>query len=88
MPADTHTEHAGQKAHRKSLRSATELLDARAVAELLSCSPRHVVRLADSDRLPRPVHLGALVRWLRADLEKWLAAGCPRVETNGSRNHA
>ena len=55
--------------------SATE-----AVAALLGgCSQRHVYRLADSGRMPRPVKLGALVRWRRNELVEWVAAGCPIV---------
>ena len=53
------------------------LLDVNAVARFLSCSARHVYRLADSGRMPRPEKLGALVRWDRIELEKWLADGCP-----------
>ncbi len=55
----------------------TRLLDVNAVAKLLSCSARHVYRLADSGRMPRPKKLGALVRWDRSELEKWLADDCP-----------
>jgi excisionase family DNA binding protein len=53
------------------------LLDVQAVAELLTCSPQHIRRLADAGRMPRPVRIGSLMRWRRADLESWLAAGCP-----------
>ena len=53
------------------------LLDVKAVARFLSCSARHVYRLADSGRMPRPQKLGALVRWDRIELEKWLAGDCP-----------
>ncbi len=59
-----------------------ELLDVEAVAALLGgCSTRHVYRLADAGRMPRPVKLGALVRWRRAELADWLAAGCPPVRS-------
>lgn len=54
-----------------------QLLDVRAVAALLGCSPRTVYRLADSGRMPANVKLGALVRWNRAALEEWVSAGCP-----------
>lgn len=55
-----------------------ELLDVTEVAALLGgCSTRHVYRLTDADRMPRPVRLGALVRWRRAELLAWIAAGCP-----------
>jgi excisionase family DNA binding protein len=53
------------------------LLDVRAVAALLDCSPRHVYRLADAGRLPAPVRVGALVRWPRQVIADWIAAGCP-----------
>lgn len=66
-------------------RVATEaaLLDVKAVAELCQCSTRTARRLSDSGAMPRPVKLGALVRW-RAEtgdpmtgIRDWLAAGCP-----------
>jgi predicted DNA-binding transcriptional regulator AlpA len=59
------------------------LLDKRALAALLACSPRHVDRLADAGRMPPPVHLGALVRWRRRDIEDWLAGGCRPCRTAG-----
>jgi excisionase family DNA binding protein len=57
--------------------AAAALLDVRAVAALLDCSTRHVYRLSDAGRMPAPVRVGALVRWRRADIDAWLAAGCP-----------
>jgi excisionase family DNA binding protein len=55
------------------------LLDVRAVAALLNCSSRHVYRLSDAARMPPPVRIGALVRWPRAVVEAWIAAGCRPV---------
>jgi excisionase family DNA binding protein len=55
------------------------LLDVKAVSAMLTCSARHVYRLADAGLMPRPVKLGALVRWRRNELTEWLAAGCPRI---------
>jgi excisionase family DNA binding protein len=57
--------------------SASRLLDVSDVARVLNCSKQHVRRLADAGRMPRPVKLGALIRWNRAEIETWLAAGCP-----------
>ncbi|MEK6260097.1 MAG: helix-turn-helix domain-containing protein [Planctomycetota bacterium] len=57
--------------------SSTGTYDVDAIAELLGCSSRHVRRLADAGAMPRPLHLGRLVRWRRADVDEWLAAGCP-----------
>ena len=53
------------------------MLDVNEVGRLLGCSPRHVYRMADAGRMPRPVKLGRLVRWSRVVLEKWIEAGCP-----------
>jgi excisionase family DNA binding protein len=62
---------------------SSALLDVRAVAALLDCSPRTVYRLADAGKLPSPVRLGALVRWPRSTLDKWLADGCKPVRQPG-----
>jgi excisionase family DNA binding protein len=59
------------------------LLDARALAKLLGCSPRHVCRLSDAGRMPSPVKLGALVRWSRQAIEDWISDGCKPVLTEG-----
>ena len=61
-----------------------ELLDVQAVAQLLSCSPRHVYRLADGGKMPRPLKLRALVRWRRQTLLDWIAEGCPAVRKGGA----
>jgi len=53
------------------------------VAALLGCSTRHVRRLADSGRIPRPVKFGALLRWIKADIEQWISAGCPNCRKGG-----
>ncbi|GAB5517221.1 helix-turn-helix transcriptional regulator [Rhodopirellula baltica] len=47
--------------------------------DYLKCSARHVRRLADSGRMPRPIKLGTLSRWPRFIIEDWIAAGCPNV---------
>lgn len=62
---------------------AAALLDVRQVAATLGCSVRHVYRLADSQRMPRPVRLGALVRWRRDELTDWVNAGCPSTRKGG-----
>lgn len=65
------------------------LLTVRQVAETLGCSPRHVYRLADAGRMPRPVRLGSLIRWRRqtgdptTGIEDWIDAGCPAVRQHG-----
>ncbi|MCH8829678.1 MAG: helix-turn-helix domain-containing protein [Planctomycetes bacterium] len=66
---------------------SSALVDVRQVAELLGCSTRHIYRLADAGKMPRPVKLGALVRWNRATLQEWFDTGCPAVRhsTGGTR---
>jgi len=59
------------------------LLDVQAAASLLACSSRHIYRMADAGRMPRPLRLGALVRWRRADIDAWLEAGCPSCRGKG-----
>tara|TARA_Y100000310_G_scaffold308193_1_gene351048 strand:- start:1791 stop:2048 length:258 start_codon:yes stop_codon:yes gene_type:complete len=46
--------------------------------DYLGCSSRHVRRLADAGRMPRPIKLGSLVRWPRSVIEQWIADGCPK----------
>ena len=54
-----------------------ELIDIDNLATRLGCSTRHVRRLAAGGRIPRPIKLGALLRWLKTDIDQWMAAGCP-----------
>jgi DNA binding domain, excisionase family len=51
------------------------------VAELLGVSNRHVRDMLNDGRLgPQPLALGTSKRWRVAELEEWLAAGCPNRE--------
>tara|TARA_R110002074_G_scaffold197312_1_gene364258 strand:+ start:8570 stop:8818 length:249 start_codon:yes stop_codon:yes gene_type:complete len=60
-------------------RRSVEWLDRDTLAKRYKCSPRHITRLADSGRLPRPIKLGALSRWNSQTIEDWEAAGCPNL---------
>jgi len=53
--------------------SAT-MVDAREIAGFLGCSPKHVRRLSDQGKLPKPVRVGRLRRWPRQAIEQWLEA--------------
>lgn len=65
----------------------SQLLDVRQMATQLNCSPRSVYRLSDAGRMPRPIKLGALVRWNRQAIDQWIADGCPSIEsTNQCHN--
>lgn len=63
-----------------------ELINIDVLAKRLDCSSRHVRRLVDSGRIPRPIKLGALLRWIRADIDQWIASGCPSCRKGGDRN--
>lgn len=77
------TERIGER--EPATRQEAALLDVRAVAAMLGCSPRHIYRLADRGAMPRPVRLGGLVRWCRAALEIWVADGCPSCRNGSAR---
>lgn len=55
------------------------LMSVDAVAAMLDVSTRHVYRLADSGRMPRPVKLGGSNRWDRDVVENWIKERCPAV---------
>ena len=66
---------------RRVLSLGAALLDVEEVATLLlNCSVRHVYRLCDSGKMPKPTKLGALNRWSKKTILEWITAGCPRVE--------
>ena len=69
----------------RATREMPIMLNVRSVATLLGCSTRHVSRLSDAGRMPRPVKLGALVRWSAAGVMAWIEAGCPSCRNGGGR---
>lgn len=66
-------------------REVAALLGVEAVAQMLSCSVRHVYRLSDAGRMPRPVKVGTCVRWRRDELRQWINEGCPDWRRRGQR---
>ena len=64
---------------KKALDSNALMIDVNGVATLLSCSVRHVTRLADAGRMPVPIKLGSLRRWQRAVIDQWILDGCPAI---------
>lgn len=53
------------------------LIDVHALSALLNCSARHIWRMADAGKMPRPYKIGALCRWDRAVIKDWISKGCP-----------
>ncbi len=64
---------------------APTMLTVHEVARMLNCSARTVYRLVDAGKMPRPVKLGALVRWPKTAIEQWIAEGCPSQPKGGVR---
>jgi predicted DNA-binding transcriptional regulator AlpA len=59
--------------------ASRRLIDAKGVGQMLGCSWRHVLRLADEGLLPWGVKLGRLRRWDLSEIEQFIAAGCKPV---------
>jgi predicted DNA-binding transcriptional regulator AlpA len=47
------------------------------VAKALQISDRHVWRMCDWGRMPRPARLGNCLRWNAEEIRAWITAGCP-----------
>ena len=62
--------------------SATDrlLIGAKEVARLLSIVPSTLWSWHSAGKLPAPIRLGGRTLWRRAELEAWVAAGCPSRE--------
>lgn len=55
------------------------LLSAETLAKRLEISLRTLWRLRSGGKLPPPIRLGGAVRWRTADIDAWVAAGCPQL---------
>ena len=53
------------------------LLDIHTLAVLLNRSVASLERDQAAGRLPAPVRIGGSRKWRRADIETWVADGCP-----------
>ena len=53
------------------------LIDIHALAALLGRSVASLERDQAAGRVPAPVRLGGSKKWRRAEIEAWVAAGCP-----------
>lgn len=57
------------------------LVNAQAVAEMLSLSKRQVFRMKSAGLICPALTVGrGAVRWRLTDIEKWIALGCPTQE--------
>ena len=53
------------------------LITAEEVAGMLDISTRTLWRLVSARRIVAPLKIGGSTRWRRAEIEAWVAAGCP-----------
>lgn len=60
-----------------SVEGKSMMLNVKDVAVLLRCSVRHVERLLSAGQMPRCIRVGHARRWRRAEIERWIDAGCP-----------
>ncbi len=57
------------------------LLNAKALAQMMSLSKRQIFRLNSCGKIPAPIKIGGSVRWSESTILKWLAAGAPDRKT-------
>lgn len=57
------------------------VVDVEGLAAALDISPRTIHRLNGCERIPRPSRLGGQLRWSRAEIDAWIAAGMPDRRT-------
>ena len=66
---------------RNLIRLEPLVVDAKQLAQLLTCGVRTVRTLDASGKLPKPLRIGGSVVWLLDDICDWLEAGAPDRET-------
>lgn len=54
-----------------------EVLRAGELGQLLGTSKAIVYKLNGAELIPAPIHLGGMMKWRRAEVVDWLAAGAP-----------
>jgi prophage regulatory protein len=62
---------------------APYLLNVKQTGTMSGLSWRNVIRQVDAGHFPPPVRIGGSVRWRKADIEAWIAAGCPNIRRTG-----
>ena len=78
MPDDIDTEFPNP--------TASLLIDIHLLAALLDRSEASLERDQVAGRLPAPVWLGGSRKWRRAEIERWVDAGCPSQAEWEDRN--
>jgi excisionase family DNA binding protein len=71
------TERKSIHEQKSQVEDKDQLLRADEVAKLLNVSRRHVFRLKSAGKLPKPLFIGASLRWPRRIIADWIKAGTP-----------
>ena len=71
------TPPTGYPTEQRPVKPESLLIDAPTAAAMLSIGKTKWYELHAAGRIPAPIRLGRAVRWHRAELERWTAAGCP-----------
>jgi len=53
------------------------LLTPEDLAKMLKVSERTLWRLLSARKIPAPVRIGGSTRWRLAEVQEWIAGGCP-----------
>ena len=67
--------------------TVAELLTTREAAKLCGLGERTFWRHSHSGAAPAPVRIGGSTRYRRADLLRWIEAGCPRCDGGRANDH-
>jgi excisionase family DNA binding protein len=70
---------------RHTTTTVPELLTVEQAAAMAGVGKRSWWRFSSSGKAPAPVRIGRSVRWRRAEIAEWIAAGCPRVRREVGR---
>lgn len=60
-----------------------QLGDIAIVAKKCDCSEKHIRRLSDAGRMPRPFRLGRSLRWDLTEIDQWIENRCPDLRKVG-----
>ena len=66
---------------KKTDQSPVSLLSAGMLAKRLGFSTRTIWRLTSAGKIPQPLKIGGSVRWRADEIDAWIYAGCPDMDT-------
>jgi excisionase family DNA binding protein len=66
--------------------SEPRLLTIKELSKLLSISTRSILRRVAEGTLPRPIRIGASVRWNHAEISRWINGGCQPFDTHSEND--